>query len=314
MAEDQRERDERNLDRQHERDLRADERQADFQKWPLERLPSMSCAFIRVDGNPTRSSASAGTEFLISLTMELLNSFFQEAMVEIVEEAKKVLASQPQISVVYMVGGFSASPLLQGHVTDALQTPSCRVQVVEKPGVALAVGAALFGRSESAIVARKARLTYGTRSVTRYDEEDPNHTRRKGQARYIGGTLYLEKFSCYVEKGVDLPVGTGRQHTFHPVTERQNEIEFDVCISLQTAADIEYVKDEGVNHKLCTLKTLTVPVDMSVRLSERGVVMKLYFGGTDLGIKCTRCTDGHEVAANTVFVEDIEDTRYGIDM
>lgn len=73
----------------------------------------------------------------VSLTPELVSSFFEEAMVEIVNAGETVLARQPEISVVYMVGGFSASPLLQEHVISALQQPGLRVEVVERPGLAI---------------------------------------------------------------------------------------------------------------------------------------------------------------------------------
>ncbi|CAN0180294.1 unnamed protein product [Ectocarpus fasciculatus] len=172
------------------------------------------------------------------------------------------------------------------------------------------VGAALYGTSDSTIVSRKARLTYGTKMVNKYDENNPAHTKRMGHARFIDNALYLDKFSCYVEKGIDLPVGTDKEHTFHPVTAEQEEVSFDVCISLRPEADIEYLKDDGVDKKLSLLKTVTAPIDMSVPMSERGVSMQLSFGGTELGIKCTRCSDGHEVITSTVFVEDIEDTRF----
>lgn len=147
--------------------------------------------------------------------------------------------------------------------------------------------------------------------VTQYDASDADHASRQSQARLIGDALYIDKFSCYVEKGIDLPVGTDKEQTYHPVTEYQDEVSFDVCTTRKPVKEIEYLKDTGVGRHLSTLKTVSAPVDKSVAMSKRGVSMKLSFGGTELGIKCTRCSDGHEVKATTVFVQDIEDTRYG---
>ncbi|CAM9333055.1 unnamed protein product [Ectocarpus fasciculatus] len=257
-----------------------------------------------------RSAKAEGMGRRVSLTPELVSSFFEEAMVEIVKAAETVLARQPEISVVYMVGGFSASPLLQEHVTSALQQPGLRVEAVERPGLAIVLGAARYGTSDSTIVSRKARLTYGTKMVNKYNENNPDHTNRMRHARYIGGALYLDKFSCYVEKGIDLPVGTDKEQTFHPLTDDQTAVGFDVCISLSPEADIEYLKDNGVAKKLSLLKTVSAPLDMSVPMRQRGVSMQLSFGGTELGIKCTRCSDGHEVITSTVFVEDIQDSRF----
>ncbi|CAN0121804.1 unnamed protein product [Ectocarpus sp. 12 AP-2014] len=283
-----------------------------FNETSMVRLKTCFAMFV-FDCAPLASMPQAKAEGMgrrVSLTPELVSSFFEEAMFEIVNAAETVLARQPEISVVYMVGGFSASPLLQEHVTSALQQPGLRVEVVERPGLAIVLGAARYGTSDSTIVSRKARLTYGTKMVTKYDESNPEHTKRMGHARFIGDALYLDKFSCYVEKGIDLPMGTDKEHTFHPVTDEQEEVSFDVCISLRSKADIEYLKDNGVAKKLSLLKTISAPIDMSVPMGTRGVSMQLSFGGTELGIKCTRCSDGHEVITSTVFVEDIEDTRF----
>lgn len=76
----------------------------------------------------------------ISLTPELVGSFFEEPIVEIIRETKRVLARQPEISVVFMVGGFSASPLLQARVTSALQKPGLRVEIADSPGLAIVSG------------------------------------------------------------------------------------------------------------------------------------------------------------------------------
>ncbi|CAN0356782.1 unnamed protein product [Ectocarpus sp. 6 AP-2014] len=261
----------------------------------------------------TGSRASAKAEGMgrrVSLTPELVSNFFKEAMVEIIKATQTVLARQPEISVVYMVGGFSASPLLQEHVTAAVQQPGLRVEVVERPGLAIVLGAARYGTSDSTIVSRKARLTYGTKTMTDYDEHNPEHTKRMKHARYIGGALYLDTFNCYVEKGIDLPVGTDKEETFYPLTNEQTAVSFDVCISLKPKAGIKYLKDNGVDKQLSLLKTVSAPMDMSVPMGKRGVSMQLSFGGTELGIKCTRCSDGHEVITSTVFVQDIEDTRF----
>ncbi len=72
----------------------------------------------------------------ISLTPELVSSFFEEAMCEIVKDVEKVLARQPGISVIYLVGGFSASPLLQARIS-TFRKPWLRVDTIPRPGLAI---------------------------------------------------------------------------------------------------------------------------------------------------------------------------------
>ncbi|CAM9346873.1 unnamed protein product [Ectocarpus sp. 8 AP-2014] len=293
--------------------------------------------------NDTSTAKAEGMGRRAALTPELMSSFFEEAMVEIVKAAETVLARLREISVVCMIGEFSASPLLQERVTSALQTPRLRVEVVERPGLAIAkrelrrcaarqlslsrsgyhrqtdveancpevLGATRYGTSDSTIVSRKARLTFGFKHVTKYDENNPEHTKRMRHARFIVDALYLDKFSCLTEKGIDLPsAASDLEHTFHPVSDEQEELSVDLCISLRPKAEIEYLKDDGVDKKLSILKTVSAPIDMSVPMSKRGMSLQLSFGGTELGIKCTRCSDEHEVITSTVFVEEMEDARF----
>eukprot|EP00903_Cladosiphon_okamuranus_P021516 g19780.t1 len=143
------------------------------------------------------------------LSADLVNSFFEDAIVEIIKETDIVLTRQPGISVVYLVGGFSASPLLQEAVTKGLERSGLRVQTLPKPGLAIVLGAARFGsNSESTFLSRKARLTYGTMTNTKYDNDNPQHQPRRSQTKFIGDGFYLRVFSSYVERGMDLPVGT----------------------------------------------------------------------------------------------------------
>lgn len=169
------------------------------------------------------------------------------------------------------------------------------------------MGAALFGANDRSIVSRKARLTYGVRSVNEYDKDCPAHRQRKGDVALIGGKMYLNTFSPFVERGEDLPVGTDREHSFEPVTECQISVSFDVTVSSHPVKDIKYLKDRGVNEMLSTVITVEVPVDTSVPFENRGLFIRLSFGGTELGIRGKRSSDGREVNATTVYIEEVVD-------
>lgn len=124
------------------------------------------------------------------------------------------------------------------------------------------------------------------------------------------GKMYLDVFSDFVERGEDLPVGTNREHTFYPLGNSQNHINFDIIVSSRPVADVKYLKDEGVKDMVTNLTAVEVPLDMNVPFKFRGVCMRLSFGGTELGIRGKRCSDGKEVNATTVYIEElVEDTN-----
>lgn len=157
------------------------------------------------------------------------------------------------------------------------------------------------------ITCRKARLTYGTLTNTPYNGSYPEHRDRSRNAKTVQGKLLLETFYCFVERGEDLRVDTERVRTFTPLAEDQQWVSFPIAVSKRRAADIRYLKDEGVERTLSTIITVRVPLDRTVPLIDRGVSVRLVFGGTELHIVCKRCADGHEVPAKTIVVENMDD-------
>lgn len=70
---------------------------------------------------------------------EAMEMWFKETTSAIAEATTAVLNKQPRITVVYLVGGFSASPLLQSAVGWSLGEARSDVKVVvpPKPGLAI---------------------------------------------------------------------------------------------------------------------------------------------------------------------------------
>ncbi|CAM9797981.1 unnamed protein product, partial [Sphacelaria rigidula] len=215
-----------------------------------------------------------------------MSSFFEDAFKEIVRVSREVLDKHPGISMVFMVGGFSSSPLLQKAVTSGLRDDHGAVRVIasRRPSLAIVLGAALFGANQGPFISRKARLTYGTAAMTKYDVRDPAHSKDDIEMSIVRGKLYLKTFAKYVERGEDLPVGTDKEHEFKPMTEDQQKVKFDILVTKQCAADVQYIRDSGVKRMLHNPISVTVPMDMTASFARRGVSMRLSFGGAELGI------------------------------
>ena len=80
---------------------------------------------------------------------------------------------------VFLVGGFSSSPLIQKVARDILESDICKVLAILRPEVAIVRGAVLFGSRPEVFCTRKARLTYGIRTTMRYDPWNPEHVKRR---------------------------------------------------------------------------------------------------------------------------------------
>ncbi|CAN0016294.1 unnamed protein product, partial [Sphacelaria rigidula] len=257
----------------------------------------MNVITFKVSVEDFNSTVVGATGRTLKIEPALMSSFFEDVLYEIVRVSREVLDKNPGISMVYLVGGFSSSPLLQKAVTTGLKNGHGAVRVIapRRPGLAIVLGAALFGANKGSIISRRARLTYGTAILLRYNAADPEHSKRESQTESREGKIYLDTFYKYVERGQDLPVGTEKEHTFWPVTEGQQSMRFEVLVTKQCAADVQYVKDRGVNRMLNNLVTVDVPIDMTASFTRRHVSMRFSFGGSELGIKCKRHSDGKEV-------------------
>lgn len=175
------------------------------------------------------------------------------------------------------------------------------------------MGAALFGASKRPIVSRKARLTYGIRACCRYDKDEPEHCQRKKNVALAKGTMHLDVFKQFVERGEDLLIGTDKEHTFIPLTENQSKVSFEITVSSRPGKDIKYLKDDGVENMLNDLITVEVPLDMSVPWAQRGVSIRLTFGGTELGATAKRLSDCEKVTTTTVYIEEVvEDSNRAV--
>eukprot|EP00903_Cladosiphon_okamuranus_P017718 g16313.t2 len=78
--------------------------------------------------NNSSAAQVGGQGKKLRLSSELVSYFFHDAVLEIVKEADRVLTKQPDISVIYLLGGFLAIPSFQDAVTKGLQRSGLRVQ------------------------------------------------------------------------------------------------------------------------------------------------------------------------------------------
>lgn len=86
-----------------------------------------------------RQAGIKSTGRVLKIESRLMSTFFDGAVENIVRAMRETLAKQPTISTVYMVGGFSSSPLLQDAVSDGLRAGHGNVRVIAPrwPGLAI---------------------------------------------------------------------------------------------------------------------------------------------------------------------------------
>lgn len=76
---------------------------------------------------------------MLNIQPEVFASLFEDVFTAITKQMNEVLDKQAGISVVYMVGGFFASPLLRERVEDSVRQLHCDIKVVFPPHPSLAI-------------------------------------------------------------------------------------------------------------------------------------------------------------------------------
>lgn len=231
-----------------------------------------------------------GGKYIVVLPSALVESFFAPALKNIVTclgdlKRDKNLAG---LKYVFLVGGFSSSPLIQAAARSALHGDGRVILIALRPEVAIVRGAVLFANNTKTFATRKARLTYGVRASDLYDSANPEHVRR--QHLQLAGAGRIATFSCHAKIGDDIPLGGAcPRQCYGPVSMHQSSIEIEVLAGRET--DIGYPDKDTT----FSVGKVSVPLDMGVGFVHRAVEVQFVFGGTEFSVNCFRQTTGEKV-------------------
>lgn len=109
-----------------------------------------------------------GNKYLVVLPSALVESFFAPTVKNIVSCLGDLKRNQALagLKFVFLVGGFSSSPIIQAAARAELHGGGCVVLAALRPEVAIVRGAVLFANNAKTFTTRKARLTYGVLVTT----------------------------------------------------------------------------------------------------------------------------------------------------
>lgn len=245
--------------------------------------------------------------FFVDLPSTLVRSFFAPTIANIATclRSLKRDASMNGLKYVFLVGGFSSSPLIQAVARAELEGDGCTVVPTLRPAVAIVRGAVLYANNAKAFKTRIASLTYGLKAKRVLDPEDPQHIRRRPRFPRVDadGREMIDVFSTHVKVGDEVPAdGACSRRTYRPVSSSQPMVTLEVMASHEK--DIAF-PDKGA---VFTLAHLTVPVDMTASFDQRGVEVQFVFGGTEFSVNCFKAGTGERIGETMVsLVQEVEE-------
>ncbi|CAM9635397.1 unnamed protein product [Ectocarpus sp. 8 AP-2014] len=253
---------------------------------------------LRTRYNSSRSTPHtvAGRNFAVVLPAALVSSFFTRTLGKIAQCLRNISGTSAlrNLHRVYLVGGFSRSPLLKNMAREELQRITRCVVDVHEPDLAIVRGAVMYPTMSTVFNSRKAKLTYGISVSTKFDGTIPEHVKRRaaGKTFLMEDKVWLsDYFSAHVTVGDDIPSdGVLTCRGYIPVGETSMRSTVNIYATSKTRP--RYVDEPGV----FMVGEVTFGLDMTKPTrEERGYRVEMTFGGTELKVRVLHRTGDEQI-------------------
>lgn len=220
----------------------------------------------------------------------IMPTLFESVTPLIVAHLVNILA-QPSlhgIKLLFLVGGFAESALLQACIEKALS--GVQVVIPNRPGVAVVNGAVLYGLSPSTIKERLAPTTIGIQMSDKWNES--KHAGRLQVLNSEGVRYCSECFSGFVKRGDKISQDHMVTQTFWPLYKDSDNVKISLYGSLNP--EVNFTTDVGVRQLGYTM--LDVP-DKGAPVASRMVEVTMMFGGTTVAVTAIYKKTGEAIGA-----------------
>ncbi|MEY3199266.1 MAG: hypothetical protein RJA13_1224 [Bacteroidota bacterium] len=165
-----------------------------------------------------------GEDESIYISPETMKQIFKSALDGLVHEVHKQFErlGNTKCDIMYLVGGFSTSPLLQERIRQEFGDKVKKIVIPPAPGAAIVEGAVAFGIDPS-IRSRVSRLTYGANACYEFETgKDPIGKRfwAEDSNKYYCG----DRFATFIEIGDPIGINESVTRIYSPIEKNQKEM------------------------------------------------------------------------------------------
>ncbi|XP_053376596.1 heat shock 70 kDa protein 12A-like [Mercenaria mercenaria] len=215
----------------------------------------------------------------LKVDADVVKEFFGPTVRNIIDHVATLL-KEPSVhgcAAILMVGGFSASPMLQESVQAKFR--NLRVIVPDDAGLAVLKGAVIFGHEPTAITERVCKYTYGTGTTHQYNGTC-EHPEGKVESDKNGNLRCYNIFSIHARSGQSVKLNEEQpEQIYRPVSDDQTKIGFKIYSS--STAHPHFITEEG-----CSLiGEFTIPISDTSLGSNHAFGTSFIFGGTEIVVK-----------------------------
>ncbi|MGH0127903.1 UNVERIFIED_CONTAM: hypothetical protein FKN15_032733 [Acipenser sinensis] len=226
---------------------------------------------------------------MLRMNPDAMNALFKPTIDHIIQHLSD-LFEKPEVSDIkflFLVGGFSESPLLQQAIQTMLGG-RCRIIIPHDVGLTILKGAVLFGLDPSVIKVRRSPLTYGVGVLNRYVEgkHPPEKMLLKDGTRWC-----TDVFDKFISADQSVALGEMVKRSYTPA--RPSQLVIVINIYCSEIDDVTFITDPGVK-KCGTLRLDLTGTEPSSVPARREIQTRLQFGDTEikamaLDIATSRC-------------------------
>jgi hypothetical protein len=232
-------------------------------------------------------------------TSIIIEEFFMPLINAIVSHLEKEIVAKSKLDFLFLVGGFSQSPLLLQHIQEKIGKKH-GIKVVSPPHSSMAVltGSVLYGLNQKLICSRIVKQSYGVSVSCEYNPK--KHFGRRQTFRPNNGKPLqfcdgIFSPFCLIGDSVEFDHSISQVYT--PGEDQQD------CMVLKIyksgLRNVSYI--DASDAQLIGTMTLQMP-DMTGNLLRK-VCVTMFFGQTTLHVKAVDQTSGMEQAVKLQFVD-----------
>lgn len=232
----------------------------------------------------------------LTISADVFHGFFKTTIDKITRHVDSLMIrlSPTVIDYIFMVGGFSDSPVLHNIVKKVYK--KAVVIVPNDPQIAVLKGAVLFGQDPKVVSVRIARKTYGTDLNSIFNPDI--HPEDRAVVKE-GVKRCRDVFSKFFTKNDKLTTGKETEpNEYSPVGANQTRILINIYCT--EAFDPKFVDERGVEY-LGKMEVEGIPKEGE---GVRDVVVSVIPGNTELKVVAYRKCDMKKIQANFEFFAD----------
>jgi molecular chaperone DnaK (HSP70) len=226
-------------------------------------------------------STFAGQIFVSGDKMRIESSvvkgLFDNAISSIVEHMQELL-TKPEVretSAILMVGGFSESPMLQDAIKQNF--PNLKLIIPQEAGLAVLIGAVIFGHSPADITERKCRNTYGI--STRLAFKPAIHPQHKKEIDSDGTEMCGDIFDPHINEGTSVHVGQAQAWQGYQTAHDDQKV-IGIRVFASPTSMTKFVTDTECN----SLGKMSVPIT-NPGPKGKDIEIRMTFGGTEIVVE-----------------------------